>query len=119
MQNQAYPFGHPVGQGASPVPKQDRKLLTEFGRRPAALRTQAGTQTELTRELGISQRMISCYEGHTEYSPAVLLPSLAELLGVCGRTAQHRATQEGLPAGQPATAAHGADREAGRRSPPP
>jgi len=82
MQNQTYPFGHPVGQGASPVPKQDPKLLTEFGRRPAALRTQAGTQTELTRELGISQRMISCYEGHTEYSPAVLLPSLAELLGV-------------------------------------
>lgn len=82
MQNQTYPFGHPVGQGASPVPKQNPKLLTEFGRGPAALRTQAGTQTELAEELGISQRMISCYEGHTEYSPVALLPGLAELLGV-------------------------------------
>lgn len=82
MQNQTYPFGHPVGQGASPVPKQNPKLLTEFGRGLAALRTQAGTQIELAQELGISQRMISCYEGHTEYSPVALLPSLAELLGV-------------------------------------
>ncbi|MFZ2209191.1 MAG: helix-turn-helix transcriptional regulator [Porticoccaceae bacterium] len=64
------------------MPKQNPKLLTEFGRGLAALRTQAGTQIELAQELGISQRMISCYEGHTEYSPVALLPSLAELLGV-------------------------------------
>jgi transcriptional regulator with XRE-family HTH domain len=83
MQNQTYPFGHPVGQGASPVPKQNPELLTEFGRRLAALRKQAGyTQTELAQELGVSQRMISYYEGHTEYPPVALLPGLAELLGV-------------------------------------
>lgn len=83
VQNQTYPFGYPVGQGATPVPKQNPEQLTEFGRRLAALRKQAGyTQTELAQELGVSQRMISYYEGHTEYPPAALLPGLAELLGV-------------------------------------
>lgn len=65
------------------MPKQNPEQLTEFGRRLAALRKQAGyTQTELAQELGVSQRMISHYEGHSEYPPASLLPSLAQLLGV-------------------------------------
>ena len=83
MQDQTYAFGHPVGQGATPAPKQNPEQLTQFGRRLAALRKQAGyTQTELAHELGVSQRMISYYEGHTEYPPVALLPGLAELLGV-------------------------------------
>lgn len=65
------------------MPKQNIDELTEFGKRLSALRKQAGyTQTELAKELGISQRMISYYEAHTEHPPAGLLPSLARLLGV-------------------------------------
>lgn len=62
---------------------QDLDLLTDFGRRLVALRKKAGyTQVELARELGITQRMISYYEGHTDYPPSALLPDLAEILGV-------------------------------------
>lgn len=65
------------------MPKQIPEQLTEFGRRLATLRKQAGyTQTELAQELGVSQRMISYYEAHSEYPPVGLLPSLAQLLGV-------------------------------------
>jgi transcriptional regulator with XRE-family HTH domain len=65
------------------VPKQNPEQLTEFGKRLAALRKQAGyTQTELAQELGVSQRMISYYEAHSEYPPVNLLPDLAQLLGV-------------------------------------
>ncbi len=47
------------------------------------MRKAAGyTQVELAKELGITQRMISYYEGHTEYPPSALLPDLAEVLGV-------------------------------------
>jgi transcriptional regulator with XRE-family HTH domain len=64
------------------VPKQDIEQLTAFGKRLVALRKQAGyTQTELARELDVSQRMISHYEG-SEYPPAGILPRLAQLLGV-------------------------------------
>lgn len=49
----------------------------------AKLRKEAGyTQTELAKELGVTQRMISYYEGHTEYPPSALLPDLANLLRV-------------------------------------
>ncbi len=65
------------------MPKQDFDALTDFGKRLARLRKDAGyTQTELARELGVTQRMISYYEGHTEYPPSALLPDLANLLGV-------------------------------------
>ena len=65
------------------MPKQNTDQLTEFGKRLAALRKAAGyTQVELAKELGVSQRMISHYEGHTEYPPASLLPTLANVLGV-------------------------------------
>ncbi|MFZ5843950.1 MAG: helix-turn-helix domain-containing protein [Pseudomonadota bacterium] len=65
------------------MPKQIHEQLTEFGQRLAALRKQAGyTQTELAKELDVTQRMISYYEGHSEFPPASLLPRLAEVLGV-------------------------------------
>ena len=62
---------------------QDLDALTDFGRRMVALRKKTGyTQVDLAKELGITQRMISYYEGHTEYPPSSLLPDLAEVLGV-------------------------------------
>lgn len=65
------------------MPKQNVDDLTEFGKRLSALRKKAGyTQTDLAKELGISQRMISYYESDTEYPPASLLPDLVKLLGV-------------------------------------
>ncbi len=65
------------------MPKQKIENLTDFGKRLVKLRKAAGyTQTELAGELGVSQRMISYYEGHSEFPPSSLLPKLAELLGV-------------------------------------
>ena len=65
------------------MPGQNVERLTDFGKRLAALRKAAGyTQTELANELGVSQRMISHYEGHSEYPPAAVLPKLAQLLKV-------------------------------------
>lgn len=65
------------------MPKQNVEDLTEFGKRLSALRKQAGyTQTDLAKELPISQRMISYYESDTDYPPASLLPDLVKLLGV-------------------------------------
>ncbi len=65
------------------MPSQNMDVLTEFGKRLVKLRKDAGyTQTELANELGITQRMISYYEGHAEYPPSALLPKIAELLGV-------------------------------------
>jgi len=62
---------------------QDLDSLTDFGRRLVTLRKKADyTQVELASELGITQRMISYYEGHTDYPPSALLPDLAEVLGV-------------------------------------
>ncbi len=63
-----------------------RKLCTEitsFGKRLVRLRKAAGyTQVELAEELGVSQRMISYYEGHAEHPPAAQLPALAKALNV-------------------------------------
>lgn len=65
------------------MPKQNIDDLTDFGRRLVMLRKVAGyTQVELAKELEVSQRMVSYYEGHSEYPPASLLPRLAEVLGV-------------------------------------
>jgi len=47
------------------------------------LRKAAGyTQVELAKELGISQRMVSYYEGRAEHPPTGILPALAKALGV-------------------------------------
>ncbi|MGD8910905.1 MAG: helix-turn-helix transcriptional regulator [Chromatiales bacterium] len=65
------------------MPKQKVEDLTDFGKRLVKLRKAAGyTQTELAQELGVTQRMVSYYEGHSEYPPAALLPKLSTLLGV-------------------------------------
>lgn len=83
MQNRGYNLGQSNTQQGVSMPKQDFDALTDFGKRLAKLRKEAGyTQTELAKELGATQRMISYYEGHTEYPPSSLLPSLAHLLGV-------------------------------------
>ena len=65
------------------MPKQDFDSLTDFGKRLVDLRKAAGyTQVELAKELEVTQRMISYYEGHSEYPPSAILPDLANLLGV-------------------------------------
>jgi len=49
----------------------------------AELRKAAGyTQVELAKQLGISQRMISYYEGRAEHPPTGILPALAKALCV-------------------------------------
>ncbi|MFC1751163.1 helix-turn-helix domain-containing protein [Pseudomonadota bacterium] len=65
------------------MPKQDIEALTNFGKRLVKLRKAAGyTQVELAKELEVTQRMISYYEGHSEYPPSALLPRMAQLLDV-------------------------------------
>ena len=65
------------------MPKQNIEALTDFGKRLVALRKKAGyTQVELAQELGVTQRMVSYYEGQSEYPPAAMLPKLAKLLSV-------------------------------------
>ena len=65
------------------MPKQKTEELTDFGKRLAKLRKTAGyTQTDLAKELGVTQRMISYYEGHTEYPPSSLLPVMVDVLNV-------------------------------------
>ena len=65
------------------MPKQDEEALTAFGHRLMTLRKAAGyTQVELAQELGVTQRMVSYYEGQSEYPPAAVVPKLAGLLGV-------------------------------------
>jgi len=65
------------------MPKQIVEDLTDFGKRLVNLRKAAGyTQTELANELGVTQRMISYYEVHSEYPPSALLPELAQVLNV-------------------------------------
>ena len=83
MENRAYNSGHPMVNEPITMPKQKIEELTDFGKRLVKLRKAAGyTQTELAGELGVTQRMVSYYEGHSEYPPSSLLPKLAELLGV-------------------------------------
>ncbi len=47
------------------------------------LRKSAGfTQTELAKEIEVSQRMISHYESQSEFPPSAVLPKLTKVLGV-------------------------------------
>jgi transcriptional regulator with XRE-family HTH domain len=65
------------------MPKQNFDELTDFGKRLSKLRKDAGyTQVELAKELDVTQRMVSYYEGHSEFPPSSLIPNLAQLLGV-------------------------------------
>ena len=65
------------------MPKQNFDELTDFGKRLVKLRKTAGyTQVELAKELSVTQRMISYYEGQSDYPPASLLPKLTKLLNV-------------------------------------
>lgn len=83
MQNQGYNPSHQPRYGTLGMPKQEFDALTDFGKRLVNLRKKAGyTQTELAKELGVTQRMVSYYEGHSDYPPSNLLPKLAEVLNV-------------------------------------
>jgi len=83
MENRVYNPGHCATQERTAMPKQNIDELTDFGRRLVALRKNAGyTQVELAKELGVTQRMVSYYEGQSEFPPAALLPKLAKLLSV-------------------------------------
>lgn len=65
------------------MPSKKSNQGSDFGQRMAELRKAAGyTQVELAKELGISQRMISHYEGRAEHPPTGVLPALAKALGV-------------------------------------
>jgi len=65
------------------MPAQNYDELTDFGKRLSNLRKSAGyTQVELAKELEVAQRMISYYEGQTEFPPSAIMPKLAELLSV-------------------------------------
>lgn len=51
-------------------------MRPDFGTRMAELRKAAGyTQVELAKQLGISQRMISYYEGRADPPPTGILPA--------------------------------------------
>ena len=65
------------------MPSKKSNQGSNFGQRMAELRKAAGyTQAELTKEIGISQRMISHYEGRAEHPPTAVLPALAKAFGV-------------------------------------
>ncbi|MEE8060162.1 MAG: helix-turn-helix transcriptional regulator [Pseudomonadales bacterium] len=65
------------------MPKQNIDTLTDFGRRLVKLRKVAGyTQVELAKELEVTQRMISHYEGHSDLPPSSILVKLVKVLGV-------------------------------------
>ncbi len=83
MENRGYNFRHRDNWESQTMPKQNIEQLTDFGRRLANLRKKAGyTQVELANDLGVTQRMISYSEGHSEYPPSNLLPVMAKVLGV-------------------------------------
>ena len=74
---------HQFTQRCSAMPVQKFDELTDFGKRLSRLRKTAGyTQVELAAELDVTQRMISYYEGHSEFPPSPMLPKLARLLNV-------------------------------------
>lgn len=83
MQNHVYNAGHQIQPWGITMPSKKHNQGSDFGQRMAELRKAAGyTQVELAKELGISQRMISHYEGRAEHPPAAQLPALAKALGV-------------------------------------
>jgi transcriptional regulator with XRE-family HTH domain len=64
-------------------PRKITSDIVGFGERLAAFRKAAGfTQEELSKELGVSRRMIAYYEGETQRPPTTILPRLAQALGV-------------------------------------
>jgi transcriptional regulator with XRE-family HTH domain len=71
-----------VASGASRWPSKEssNSPTSEKACRPPQKR--GYTQAELAHELGVTQRMVSYYEGHSEYPPASLLPRMAKLLNV-------------------------------------
>ena len=82
-QNRPYNPPHPWLPINPAMPKQDPDKLSGVGARLATLRRAAGfNQIELAETLGITQRMISYYEGQAEPPPSPLLPKLAATLGV-------------------------------------
>jgi transcriptional regulator with XRE-family HTH domain len=53
-----------------------------FGRRLAALRTEAGlSQRAFAKQAGLSQRMVAYYEGRATPPPGHVLAALADVLG--------------------------------------
>jgi transcriptional regulator with XRE-family HTH domain len=65
------------------MPKIRDLSAKSFGARLAALRQEAGlTQIEVAQAIGISQRMLSHYEGVEDHSLAKLLRHLALVLDV-------------------------------------
>jgi len=83
MQNRGYNLRHQVISKSLPMPAQNYDELTNFGKRLSSLRKAAGyTQVELAKELEVTQRMISYYEGQTEFPPSSLMPKLSQLLSV-------------------------------------
>ena len=64
-----------------PMPKIDEK--ESIGDRLARLRNERGySQRDLSRETGISHRMIAYYEKQAQYPPTHVLPVLAKALGI-------------------------------------
>jgi transcriptional regulator with XRE-family HTH domain len=83
MQNHAYTNGQQRSPWEHAMPKQRNQPASGFGARLAKLRKAASfTQVELADELGITQRMISHYEGRAENPPSTILPGLAKALGI-------------------------------------
>lgn len=84
MQNRGYNDRHQdLYELSKKMPKQNIEALSDFGKRLVSLRKEAGyTQVDLAKELAVSQRMISYYEGHSDFPPSNLLPKLAEVLNV-------------------------------------
>ena len=83
MQNHACNGGHRIQASGITMPSKKSNQGSNFGQHMAELRKAAGyTQVELAKELGISQRMISHYEGRAEHPPTAVLPALAKVFGV-------------------------------------
>jgi len=64
------------------MPKKNTETES-FGQRLARLRQIKGfTQGEFAEKIGVSQRVLCYYERETDYPPALLLPMIAQELGV-------------------------------------
>lgn len=82
--NASYPYTGGISETVEVLmPKKSTSDIVGFGERLAAFRKAAGfTQEELSKELGVSRRMIAYYEGETQHPPTTILPRLAQALGV-------------------------------------
>ena len=64
------------------MPRQKSNQSSDFGKRMTELRKAAHyTQVELSKEICVSQRMVSYYEGRAEHPPTGILPARAKALG--------------------------------------